>query len=61
MTKEQIEKMVLETFEARVNKMVEAALAERETEILELLSAKPRHRGFLSKLIEKGKEPVDGN
>ena len=59
MTKEQIEKIVLERVEARVDELVEKAIAERETEILEILAAKPRHRGFLSKLIEKG--PGDGN
>lgn len=59
MTKEQIEKAVLETFEARVNKLVEEAIAARETEILELLAAKPRHRGLFSKRVEK--EPVNGD
>ena len=61
MTREMIEKMVLEHFTEQVNKLVEEALAEREAEILEILALKPRHRGFLSKLVQKGKEPVDGN
>lgn len=45
MTKEQIEKIVLERVGARVQELVEQAIAEREAEIIEILSAKPRHRG----------------
>lgn len=59
MTKEMIEKLVLERVESRVSALVEKALAEREAEILEILGAKPRHRGLLSRLVEKG--GGDGN
>ncbi len=60
MTKEQIQKMVQDYFQAHIQALVKEEIAKHEDEILELLAAaKPRRRGVLSGIFGKGKD--DGN
>lgn len=55
-TEEQIFKIVKVQIIKRVHELVGEAIAEREAEILEILSAPPKRRGFLASVINKGRK-----